>query len=167
MDYSPPGSSSMDFFRQSLKYACVCVCTCALSVAQLCPTLCDLMDCSRQAPSPWNFPGKVLKISVCTQLLSRVRLFVTPWTVAHQAPLSVGFSRQKYRSGLPFLHQGILKITIVAIYDNEYIDVHHQCLEFTHKVKCGRENLLWVGVDSAGTVRNFNSQAVKKIEAVN
>ena len=35
--------------------------------------------------------------------LSRVRLFVTPWTVAHQAPLSMGFSRQEYWSGLPFL----------------------------------------------------------------
>ena len=32
---------------------------------------------------------------------SRVRLFVTPWTVARQAPLSVGFSRQEYWSGLP------------------------------------------------------------------
>ena len=32
---------------------------------------------------------------------SRVRLFVTPWTVAHQAPLSMGFSRQGYWSGLP------------------------------------------------------------------
>ena len=63
---------------------------------------------------------------------------------------------------MPFLLQGILKITIVAIYYNEYIDVHQQGLEFTHKVKCGRETLLWVGVDSAGTVRNFNSQAVKK-----
>ena len=30
------------------------------------------------------------------------RLFVTPWTVEHQAPLSMGFSRQKYWSGLPF-----------------------------------------------------------------
>ena len=28
---------------------------------------------------------------------------VTPWTVAHQAPLSMGFSRQEYWSGLPFL----------------------------------------------------------------
>ena len=28
--------------------------------------------------------------------------FVTPWTVAHQAPLSMGFSRQEYWSGLPF-----------------------------------------------------------------
>ena len=34
--------------------------------------------------------------------LSRVQLFVTPWTVAHQAPLSTGFSRQEYWSGLPF-----------------------------------------------------------------
>ena len=33
--------------------------------------------------------------------LSCVLLFVTPWTVAHQAPLSMGFSRQEYWSGLP------------------------------------------------------------------
>ena len=32
---------------------------------------------------------------------SRVQLFATPWTVAHQAPLSMGFSRQEYWSGLP------------------------------------------------------------------
>ena len=34
--------------------------------------------------------------------LGRVRLFVTPWTVAYKAPLSMGFSRQGCRSGLPF-----------------------------------------------------------------
>ena len=34
--------------------------------------------------------------------LSRVRLFVTPWTVAYEAPPSMGFSRQEYWSGLPF-----------------------------------------------------------------
>ena len=34
--------------------------------------------------------------------LTRVRLFVTPWTVAHQAPLSTGFSRWEYWNGLPF-----------------------------------------------------------------
>ena len=33
---------------------------------------------------------------------SRVRLYATPWTAAHQAPLSLGFSRQEYWSGLPF-----------------------------------------------------------------
>ena len=38
--------------------------------------------------------------------LSRVRLFVTPWTVAHQAPLSMGFPRQEYWSGFPFPSPG-------------------------------------------------------------
>ena len=36
------------------------------------------------------------------KLLSRVRLFATPWTVAYQDPPSVGFSRQEYWPGLPF-----------------------------------------------------------------
>ena len=40
--------------------------------------------------------------------LSCVRLFVTPWTVAHKAPLSIGFSRQEYWSGLPFSSPGDL-----------------------------------------------------------
>ena len=35
------------------------------------------------------------------KLLSRVQLFTTPWTTASQAPLSMGFSRQKYWSGVP------------------------------------------------------------------
>ena len=34
-------------------------------------------------------------------MLSCVQLFATPWTVAHQAPLSMEFSRQEYWSGLP------------------------------------------------------------------
>ena len=42
------------------------------------------------------------------ELLSRVQLFVTPWTVAHQDPLSMGFSRQEYWSGLPFPSPGYL-----------------------------------------------------------
>jgi len=42
------------------------------------------------------------------RVLSHVRLFVTPWTVAHQAPLSMGFSRQEYWSGLPFPSPGDL-----------------------------------------------------------
>ena len=39
---------------------------------------------------------------MCVCLVSHVQLFVTLWTVAHQAPLSLGFSRQEYWSGLPF-----------------------------------------------------------------
>ena len=40
--------------------------------------------------------------------LSRVRLFVTPWAVGHEAPLSMGFSRQEYWSGLPHPSPGDL-----------------------------------------------------------
>ena len=42
------------------------------------------------------------------KLLSRVQLFATPWTVAHQAPLSMGFCRQEDWSGLPFSSPGDL-----------------------------------------------------------
>ena len=41
------------------------------------------------------------------KLLSRVRLFATPWTVPYQAPPSMGFSRQEFWSGLPFPSSGI------------------------------------------------------------
>ena len=41
-------------------------------------------------------------------VLSRVRLFGIPWTVAPQAPLSMGFPRQEYWSGLPFPAPGDL-----------------------------------------------------------
>ena len=43
--------------------------------------------------------------------LSCVQLFATPWTVAHQAPLSMGFSRQEYWSGLSFPSPGDLPDT--------------------------------------------------------
>ena len=41
-------------------------------------------------------------------MLSRVQLFVTPWTVIHQSPLSMEFSRKEYWSGLPFPTPGYL-----------------------------------------------------------
>ena len=40
------------------------------------------------------------------QSLSPVQLFVTPWTIACQAPLSIGFSRQEYWSGMPYFPPG-------------------------------------------------------------
>ena len=52
-----------------------------------------------------------IKIAIWThevKSLSRVRLFATPWTVAYKAPLSMEFSRQDYRSGLPFPSPGDL-----------------------------------------------------------
>ena len=40
-----------------------------------------------------------VNVCVCARLLSRVQFFVTPWTVARQASLSMEFSRQEYWSG--------------------------------------------------------------------
>ena len=41
------------------------------------------------------------RIKVKAKSLSRVQLFATPWTVAYEAPPSMGYSRQEYWSGLP------------------------------------------------------------------
>ena len=59
---------------------------------------------NRQMLYPLSHQGKKWKV----KLLSCVRLFVTPWTVAYQAPPSMGFSRQEYWSGLPFPSPGDL-----------------------------------------------------------
>ena len=81
-------------------------------VAQLCLTLSDPMDCSPPGSSClWDSPHKNTGVG-CHSLLhmstmmllhrfSRVQLFATPWTAAHQAPPSMGFSRQEYWSGVP------------------------------------------------------------------
>ena len=77
---------------------------------QSCPTLCDPIDSPPGSDVPgtlqartlewvaiafsnaWKWKGKV-------QSLSRVRLLATPWTAAHQAPLSMGFSRREHWGG--------------------------------------------------------------------
>ena len=48
------------------------------------------------------------KLKVKVKSLSHIRLFATPWIVAYQASPSMGFSRQKYQSGLPFPSPGYL-----------------------------------------------------------
>ena len=73
---------------------------------------------SLPVPSLWVIPvhqpqanATLLMCSVCmlgAQSLSHVRLFAIPWTVAHQAPLSVEFSREEYWRGLPFHTPGDL-----------------------------------------------------------
>ena len=58
---------------------------------------------------------------VCVCILSRVRLLVTPWTVACQARLSMEFSRKEYWSGFPFpspgdlTHPGIKHTSLVSL----------------------------------------------------
>ena len=49
----------------------------------------------------WGFGINTYTRVLCAQSLGCVRLFVTPWTVPRQAPLSMGFSRQEYWSGVP------------------------------------------------------------------
>ena len=73
---------------------------------QLCLTLCNLIDGSPPgSPIPGILQARTLEwvaISFSStwkwkwKLLSRVRLFVTPWTAAYQAPPPMGFSRQEY-----------------------------------------------------------------------
>ena len=60
-------------------YMCVCVYLCMCIYMYVCVCVC-----------------------VCVCALSHVWFFVTPWTIAHQPPLSMGFLKQEYWSGLPF-----------------------------------------------------------------
>ena len=50
----------------------------------------------------------MINFTVCVCVISHVQLFGTPWTVAHQAPLSMEFSSQEYWSGLLFPPPGDL-----------------------------------------------------------
>ena len=80
---------------------------------QSCPTLCDPIDGSPPgSPVPGILQARTLEwvaISFSNaykwkgkmKSLSRVWLFATPWTIAYQAPQSIGFSRQEYWSGVP------------------------------------------------------------------
>ena len=85
----------------------------AAKLLQSCLTLCDPRDGSPPgSPVPGILQARTLewvaisfsnawKWKVKVKLLSRVWLFATPWTVAYQAPLSMGFSRQEYWSWVP------------------------------------------------------------------
>ena len=77
---------------------------------QLCPTLCDPMDGS--PPDSPITPGKntgvgghfllqCMKVKSEREVIQSCPTLATPWTAAHQAPPSMGFSRQKYWSGAP------------------------------------------------------------------
>ena len=57
---------------------------------------------------PINFPCVRVCVCVCVCVCMCVWLFVALWTVVHQAPLSMEFSRQRYGSGLPLLSAGDL-----------------------------------------------------------
>ena len=112
---------------------------------QSCLTLCDPIDNSPPgSPVPGLLQARTLewvaisfsnawKWKVKVKSLSCVWLFTAPWTAAYQAPLSMGFSRREYWSGLPlrvpFNSQMILPWTVYYIVT--------QCLNDTFYFLCG------------------------------
>ena len=90
-----------------------CIYAAAAKSLQSCPTLCDPIDSSPPgSPVPGILQARTLewvaislsnawKWKVKGKSFSHVWLLATPWSVAYQAPPSMGFSRQEYWSGLP------------------------------------------------------------------
>ena len=118
MCYGIKGPIYINFWRQVkgmyhlFLHSSLCCCCCCCLFSQ-CPTLCDPIDGSPSgSPVTGILQARTLervaisfsnawKWKVKVKSLSRVRLLATPWTAAQQAPLSMGFSRQEYWSGLP------------------------------------------------------------------
>ena len=109
MDGSPPGFSVHGTFQaRILEWG-------AISYTRG-SSLCNRQVCSRQVYDRQGCDRQVCNKKVCNRLeadrcatvhaqpLSHVRLFVTSWTVAHQAYLSMGIFRQEYWNGVPFPH---------------------------------------------------------------
>ena len=66
-------------------------------------SICQQIWNTQQWPQDWKRSVFIpIPKKVKVKSLGRVQLFATPWTVAHQAPPSMGFSRQEYWSGLPY-----------------------------------------------------------------
>jgi len=91
---------------------CVCCCCCC----QVASVMSDSVRPHRRQPTrlpcPWDSPGKntgmgchfllqCMKVKSESEVAQSCPTLATPWTAAHQAPPSVGFSRQKYWRGVP------------------------------------------------------------------
>ena len=97
---------------------------------QSCPTLCHPIDGSPPGSSvPGILQARTLewvaisfsnawkgKVKVKVKLLSCVRLLAPPWTAAHQAPLSMGFSRQEYWSGVPLYNVSSVCSMLISMF---------------------------------------------------
>ena len=96
--------------------ACCCCCCCIASVVS------DSVRPHRRQPTrlrrPWDSPGKntgvgcrfllrCMKVKSESEVAQSYPTLATPWTAAYQAPPSMGFSRQKYWSGVPLPSLGL------------------------------------------------------------
>ena len=102
---------------------------------KLCPTQCDSIDGSPPgSPVPGILQARTRewvaisfsnasKWKVKVKSLSCVRLFETPWTAAHQAPPSMGFSSQEYWSGVPWPSPiSTIEVAIIPVFcDNQLL----------------------------------------------
>ena len=108
-----PGLGSIWAWHREQRRRAICLQdrSAAAKSLQSCPTLCDRIDSSPPgSPIPGILQARTLEwvaISFSNawkwkwKSLSHIRLLATPWTAAHQAPPSMGFSRQEYWSGVP------------------------------------------------------------------
>ena len=129
-------------------------CAAAAKSFQLCQTLCEPRDGSPPgSPVPGILQARSLewvaisssnawKWKVKVKLLSCVRLIATPWTATHQAPPSMGFSRQEYWSGVPlpspeFLQRRAISkelkdLSMRSPWGGPRFGFSRQCLIFSH-----------------------------------
>ena len=116
---------------------------------QSCPTLCDPIHGSPPgSPVPGILQARTLewvaisfsnawKGKVKVKSLSHVRLLATPWTAAHQAPPSMGFSRQEYWSGVPLpFPGGALRQMLFAVMITRMLLVSPAFLPVERALKC-------------------------------
>ena len=96
----------------SRKTQCSHAAAAAAKSLQSCPTLRPQRWQPTRLPCPWDSPGKntgvgchfllqCMRVKSENEVAQSVRLFVITWTAAHQAPPSMGFSKQEYWSGVP------------------------------------------------------------------
>ena len=129
----------------------LCCMLCYAKSLQSCPTLCDPIDGS---PPGSLLPGilqartlewvaisfsRAWKWKVKVKSLTRVPLFETPWTAAHQAPPPTGFSRQEYWSGVPLPSPSThYKVIIIKI-----VWYRHKERWRQHTIKSRKSTHLW------------------------
>ena len=128
---------------------------------QLCPTLCDSIDGSPpSSPIPGILEARTLewvaissntwKWKVKVKLLSHIWFLVTPWTAAHQAPPSMGFSRQEYWSGVPLPSQGY--VSQVKSQDT-VPEMLGECAISSVLSRCSKDLKLWTSVTAQSLIR--------------
>ena len=98
-------------------------------------------------PRPWDSPGKntgvgchfllqCMKVKSESEVAQSCPTLATPWTAAYQAPQSMGFSRQKYWSGVP-----LPSLSCVA---GRFFNVWATSALFVHSIGCITVSVLWI-----------------------